>query len=88
MFFTEGSLLHNGNQTALLADCCILSQTSGVSLDGTVRGQALGVDAQDSTPLGKAGTSGIVCLAPLAQSIQTHGVALIIRTRQGCNASW
>lgn len=64
--------LNNRHESILLTDGSIASQRVSILLNSKrSRTTSLGVDLEDSTPLGKASTCFVVFLAPLVQSIET-----------------
>jgi len=73
----EDLWLHNGDKPILLADNGISCQALGIEINRELRG-LICADLEDSTPLGKAGTSFIVLGAPLAKVIMALGGGLTI----------
>ena len=73
----EDLRLHNRHQTVLLADDGIASKTLSVQVNGELR-WLIGADLEDSTPLGKAGSSLVVLGAALAEVIMALGGGLLV----------
>jgi hypothetical protein len=69
--------LNNRHQTILLADDGVTSKTLSIQVDGKLR-WLVGADIEDSTPLGKAGTSLVVLGAALAKVIMALGGGLLV----------
>jgi hypothetical protein len=69
--------LNNGHQTVLLADDGVASQTLGIQVNGQL-GWLIRANLENSTPLGKAGTSLVVLGAALSKVIMALGGGLLV----------
>ena len=69
--------LHDGNESRLLADPCVPTETVHGLVDGVVGGTSLlNVDAQCRTPLGELGSLGVVFAALVVEVVEAGAPGL------------